>query len=148
MPTRIALKNPHTAENDRSQKSRQQPMAAAGALDYIHPPLQSPRSLVKPENEFHAATPVRTPSSVPKSSVRQSSVFHRSTILRERIASERTRDLHDSASAPEPATPELIMEEDDRNVRLSSNDIRASPRLLGYMFCSVAAGVMFVSVIQ
>ena len=33
-------------------------------------------------------------------------------------------------------------------VRLSSDDIRASPRLMGYLFAATAGGVMLVSVVQ
>jgi hypothetical protein len=39
-------------------------------------------------------------------------------------------------------------QDEDERVRVSSEDIRASPRLLGYMFCMVAYLVMLVSVIQ
>jgi hypothetical protein len=68
----------------------------------------------------------------PRSRDKRSIVGFRSSILRE--LSVRADDLD--------------AEEDEEIVRVSSEDIRASPRLLGYMFCMIAALVMLVSVIQ
>jgi hypothetical protein len=74
-----------------------------------------------------------TASVTPRSRDKRSIVGFRSSILRE--LSVRADD------------PDGEQDEEER-VRVSSEDIRASPRLLGYMFCMVASLVMLVSVIQ
>jgi hypothetical protein len=68
----------------------------------------------------------------PRGGEQRSIVGFRSSILRELSVRE------DDPNA----------EQDEEKVRMSSEDIRASPRLLGYMFCMIAALVMLVSVIQ
>jgi hypothetical protein len=72
-------------------------------------------------------------SFTPRSRDKRSIVGFRSSILRE--LSVRADD------------PDGEQDEEER-VRVSSEDIRASPRLLGYMFCMVASLVMLVSIIQ
>jgi hypothetical protein len=72
-------------------------------------------------------------SATPRARDKRSIVGFRSSILREL-----------SVRADDPDGEQ----DDEERVRVSSEDIRASPRLLGYMFCMVASLVMLVSVIQ
>lgn len=69
----------------------------------------------------------------PRARDKRSIVGFRSSILREL-----------SVRADDPDGEQ----DDEERVRVSSEDIRASSRLLGYMFCMIAAFVMLVSVIQ
>jgi hypothetical protein len=83
------------------------------------------------EDAIEEASASVTPRATGRSS--RSIVGFRSSILRE--LSVRADD------------PDADQDEEEK-VRVSSEDIRASPRLLGYMFCMIAALVMLVSVIQ
>jgi len=68
------------------------------------------------------------PTSRRNSSVRSRSIGFRSSILRE------LRNLDET--------------EKEEVLRLSADDIRASPRLMGYLFSMIASFVMLVSVLQ
>lgn len=70
-----------------------------------------------------------TPAPSPVRSRRNHSSF-RSSILRDFTASE--RDEEEAVAA----------------TRLSTDDLRASPRILGYLLCMMAGAVMLVSVLQ
>jgi hypothetical protein len=84
-------------------------------------------------NEEEGVVEEATASVTPRARDKRGIVGFRSSILRE--LSVRADD------------PDGEQDTEDR-VRVSSEDIRASPRLLGYMFCMVASLVMLVSVIQ
>jgi len=66
---------------------------------------------------------------------RSSKTVFRSSILKE--LSVRNDDDEDDDISIDPQI-----------VRFSSNDIRASPRLLGYLFATIASAVMLASVVQ
>jgi hypothetical protein len=84
----------------------------------------------------YVPTPRKGVSSPPQ---RSGSVYRRSSILRQRIGKRRGDEDDEDEDDDDP---------DVDDTRLSSDDIRASPRLLGYVFGSIAAAVMFVSVVQ
>jgi hypothetical protein len=71
---------------------------------------------------------------------RRSIIDFRSSLLRELSVRSVNEELSSSRTDDE--------EVEEETLRLSSDDIRASPRMLGYLFAMVAAGVQLVSVLQ
>ncbi|GKY94329.1 hypothetical protein MPSEU_000398700 [Mayamaea pseudoterrestris] len=151
MPTRITLKPRKTPAP--SSSSRLQPASAQTA------PLPDAGAAITVTNNGSPSTPNMTPtgnaSSSSRRSIRRSSVYHRSSILRERVTDKRAEgrgdnqiDNQENNNQNDENEHDLLDLSSPTNLRLSSNDIRASPRLLGYLFCSIAAAVMFVSIVQ
>jgi hypothetical protein len=135
MPTRIALRE--TAPSQVTPRFRRKGAFGTGlssseedaieeAAAAVTPPRDNSHSISSSNNQDRIGSPSANRAS------KRSIMGFRSSILRE--LSVRTDD------------PDA--DSDEEKVRVSSEDIRASPRLLGYMFCMIAASVMLVSVIQ
>lgn len=131
MPTRIVLRE--TAPSQVSPRFRRNPafLTAANeeeaAIERTAASTVAARNRPEPENN-HIGSPTAQ-SGRTRSSTKRSILGFRSSILRE---------LSVRSGGSEEADV----------VRVSSEDIRASPRLLGYLFSMIAAAVMLVSVIQ
>jgi hypothetical protein len=121
MPTRIALRE--TAPSQVTPRFRRNAGFATGLS------IQEEDTI---EQASAAVTPRGSATVTPRGGEQRSIMGFRSSILREL-----------SVRGDDPNA-----EQDEDKVRVSSEDIRASPRLLGYMFCMIAALVMLVSVIQ
>ena len=145
MPTRIPLKSTVVrkdpvslpAPSGRSRNNGSHGTASAAAV--------STRSNIIPS--LHHQPDATTPSPN-RNILRSGSVYHRSSILRERIGGRQSSRDEDDEDDDDDDDNNDTMLDSNSIPRLSSNDIRASPRVLGYMFSSIAAIVMFVSIIQ
>mmetsp|Transcript_35311 Transcript_35311/g.73512 ORF Transcript_35311/g.73512 Transcript_35311/m.73512 type:complete len:403 (-) Transcript_35311:401-1609(-) len=74
-----------------------------------------------------------------RSSRTRSTVGFRSSILREMSVRQ---------DSPNQMMPNHGIDDRHTTVRISSGDIRASPRFLGYLFCTISGSVLLVSVVQ
>jgi len=120
MPTRIALKQSTPAVQPRLRKQ------AAFAPGLWHNGLQDQQH----SNHRHDASAPETRDAlgISSSSRRRRSLNFRSSFLRE--WSERYAD------------------DEEEEMVMATDDIRASPRLLGYLFSMIAGAVMLVSVFE
>lgn len=141
MPTRIALKKPAAEAAPRNSKKilrSQQPKLAAssGALQPATQELPAPQPRSGGSGSATTASTIANPKKRPQRQRHQRPSF-RSSILRElHVRSSSKKNTTPNEEAPAAAAAE------------DNNDIRASPRLLGYIFSMIAAAVMLVSVVQ
>lgn len=130
MPTRITIREEASKSHRDSPRLRTTPAFHLGLPRNVAPDDDAmPSAAVSPTSSGRIGT---LPSSARSSRV----MGFRSSILREisgRMNESELENFRDAEQDP---------------VRISTNDIRASPRLLGYLFCTIAAGVMLVSVMK
>lgn len=126
MPTRIVLNKAAAARTPAALGSR-----SAAGLD----PGQSEELSTKRMSASQSA-------SRRKSSRKRAVVSFPSSLLRE-VASVKNHGSSEFGSDRNTST-----DLDESTRRLSSDDIRASPRLMGYLFAMTAGAVMLVSVLQ
>lgn len=120
MPTRIILKeNPSSSAQTTSSPPRRRPAHLPAGL--------VPRG----DSEDDKDSPTQSNEALRHSTPRSARGFH-SSILKELAVRDATTDE----------------DEEELEFRLSKDDIRASPRLLGYLFSIISGGVMLVSVVQ
>lgn len=146
MPTRIALRG--TAPSQVTPRFRKKPVFASGLSSAEEDAIQraatasASRNNSDSNNNNDKKNRIIGSAARASSTTKRSIVGFRSSILRElsvRSSDSRLSDTDTAAAAADG---------DDERVRVSSQDIRASPRLLGYLFCCTAASVMLASVIQ
>jgi hypothetical protein len=136
MPTRIVLK-------EASPPSQLTPRSTPATARNTPSP---PRNVRLPNRRHRDADPshINVRTTFQQQTARdRTNVTSRASSRRKSVASFRSSILREISTARDGTAVE-----DDDVERLSSDDIRASPRLLGYFFCMVAGAVMLVSIVQ
>ena len=132
MPTRVVW--------DTTKSPGKRGHAPAAPPRLRHTPAFFPDALIDSrravESSFERATSEGTLSSRVFKTRRSIPVGFRSSLLREQLQIDKSSALDD----------EDLEDEQEETLRLSSDDIRASPRLLGYLFSVVVGAVQLVSV--
>lgn len=143
MPTKIVLDKTARADRHSSNYSSSSFFAPGLSAAYTrrNHTRDEEQTAVRVESD-DLSTPTRGNRTRPPSTRKRSIVSFRSSLLRELSVRGDNENDDDAESFAEEE------QEEEVKVRLSSDDIRASPRLMGYLFAMTAGAVMLVSVVQ